>query len=151
MTIDVTVTNLGKYREDTVVVNVYANETLVDPELHQVSLSVGWSEVLVFVWNTSGFAKGSYMIRAVVDPVAGEAENALANNVFDDGRVVVTMIGDVQGDLKVDVLDLIGLGEAYGSDPTKQHWNLFCDFNDDGKIDSSDLRLLGRNFGKTCG
>jgi hypothetical protein len=148
LTVNVTVANLGKYQETTMV-SLYANEILIDA--YPILLERGQSEILGFIWNTSGFAKGSYTVKGVADPVLEETESAQANNVFTDGQVVVTIMGDVQGDLQVDVLDAFHLGKAYASDPSKPNWNLYCDFNNDNKVDSVDLILLSQNFGKKSG
>ena len=66
-------------------------------------------------------------------------------------KVVVDwrLLGDVNGDDKVDSLDLFQLGKAYGSDSSKPNWNPDCDFNWDGKIDISDISSLRNNYGKT--
>ncbi len=147
LAINVTATNLGKYRE-TPMVFVYANTSVID-EPCQIFLEIGQSESFILFWNTSGFTKGVYMISAVADPVPGEEGNALANNRYDDGEVIVTIIGDVQGDLKVTAHDLFSLGKAYSSDPSSHNWDMYCDFNQDSTVDLSDLQLLRQNFGKT--
>jgi hypothetical protein len=147
LAINVTTTNLGKYRE-TPMVFVYANASVID-EPCQIFLEIGQSESFILFWNTSGFTKGVYMISAVADPVPGEEGDALADNRYDDGEVIVTIIGDVQGDLKVTARDLFNLGKAYSSDPFSHNWDMYCDFNQDGAIDLSDLQLLSQNFGRT--
>ncbi len=63
----------------------------------------------------------------------------------------MTIIGDVQGDLKVTVSDLFSLGKAYSSNPSEHNWNLYCDFDQNGVVDLSDLQLLSQNFGKMYG
>jgi hypothetical protein len=148
MAISVTVANLGRHQESTIV-SVYANATVIDT--YQIFLWMGQSQTLDFTWDTYGFAKGSYRITAVADPVLGESDSARANNILNDGEVLVTITGDIQGDQRVDALDLLALNRAYSSDPSKPNWNLYCDLNDDSRVDLSDLQLLGRNFGKTSG
>lgn len=148
LAISVTVANLGKYSEATTV-SVYADTMLIDA--YPIFIAIGHTESFDFAWNSSGFAKAIYRLSAVADPVFGETEAARANNTYDDGEVTVTIIGDVQGDMRVDCLDILSLGKAYLSDPEKSNWNLYCDFNDDGRVDSYDLQLLSQNFGKTSG
>lgn len=65
------------------------------------------------------------------------------------GTVKIKILGDVNGDEKVDVSDLFDFGTAYGSDSSMPNWNPDCDFNSDGKIDTSDLSDLSKNYGKT--
>lgn len=62
---------------------------------------------------------------------------------------IVTILGDVNGDKKVDASDLHDFSNAYGSDPTKPNWNLYCDFNEDNKVEASDLFDVSKNYGKT--
>jgi hypothetical protein len=59
------------------------------------------------------------------------------------------MLGDVNGDGEVDVLDLAALDKAYGSSRSKPNWNPDCDFTGEGAVDISDLFILGKNYGKT--
>ena len=65
------------------------------------------------------------------------------------GTVEIRILGDANGDEKVDVHDLFDLGRAYGSDPLMPNWNPECDFNADNRVDASDLSDLSENHGKT--
>lgn len=67
-------------------------------------------------------------------------------------------LGDVNGDGKVDSLDLLSWSNAYGShgpnynypgEPASPNWNSNCDFNKDNKVDASDLFYLSKNYGRT--
>jgi hypothetical protein len=56
--------------------------------------------------------------------------------------------GDVNGDTKVNALDLYLLGRAYGSTPAQPtKWNVNCDFNKDNVINNADLVTLKQNYG----
>jgi len=146
MSINVIVENQGTCTEgETTIISVYANAALVD----ESPIDLGSAEIatLSFSWNTAGFARGNYTISAYASPVGGETD--LADNSFVDGKVKVTILGDVQGDAKVDIIDLLEMGKAFGSDPSKSSWNLYCDFNNDNKVDATDLLDLGENYGQT--
>ena len=144
MSIDVIVENQGIY-DDTTMISVYANTTLIE----ESPIDLGSAEIAIvpFSWNTSGFAKGSYTISAAASQVGGETD--IADNTFVDGKVRVTILGDVQGDGQVDVFDLLGVGKAYGSDSTQSSWNPYCDFNNDNRVDTIDLLELSENYGQT--
>jgi len=67
------------------------------------------------------------------------------------------ILGDINGDGKVDIKDLEIAAKAYGShdanydyqgEPPSQNWNPTADLNDDGKIDIRDIHLIAVNFGK---
>jgi len=146
MSIDVTVENQGTYTDaETTIISVYANATLVE----ESPIDLGSAEIatIPFVWNTSGFAKGRYTISANASQVGGETDTA--DNTFVDGKVKVTILGDVQGDGKVDIMDLLEMGKAFGSNSSKSNWNPYCDFNNDNKVDTIDLFDLGENYGQT--
>ena len=54
--------------------------------------------------------------------------------------------GDINGDTKVDIDDLILLGQAWGTYPSDPGYNSAADINDNGEIDIDDLILLGQNW-----
>ncbi len=57
--------------------------------------------------------------------------------------------GDVNGDCRVDGLDLGLLGISFGARFGEVLYAAFADTNNDGRIDGDDLAKLARNFGKT--
>jgi hypothetical protein len=57
------------------------------------------------------------------------------------------LVGDVNGDGKVDYEDLFLLADAYGSDPSDDNWDPRCDFNGDGHVGWWDLFALADNYG----
>jgi len=124
---------------------IYANETLIGNG--QISYLTPMNQTnITFRWNTSGFAKGNYTIWAYAWPVEGETDTA--DNTFVDGWILVTISGDINGDFKVDIKDLVLSIKAFGSYPTHPRWNPSADFNNDNKIDIRDLVLLLKNFGE---
>jgi hypothetical protein len=60
------------------------------------------------------------------------------------------LVGDINGDGKVDIKDLVLLTRAFGSYPSHPRWNSEADLNGDNKVDIKDLVLLIKNFGRTC-
>ena len=57
--------------------------------------------------------------------------------------------GDVNGDCRVDGLDLTLMGLSFGSSFGEVQFSFFADTNNDKKIDGDDLAKLARNFGKS--
>ena len=57
--------------------------------------------------------------------------------------------GDVNGDDRVDHLDLLKLILAYGKSIGESGYNPSADFNNDKQVDKGDLVILLRNFGAT--
>jgi parallel beta-helix repeat protein len=56
--------------------------------------------------------------------------------------------GDVDGNTKVDMGDIVALCDAFGSKPGKPNWNANCDLDKDGKITMGDIVIALDNFGK---
>jgi hypothetical protein len=53
--------------------------------------------------------------------------------------VKVKMLGDVNGDDKVDMQDIIQIVSAFGSSPLGPRWNAQADMNQDDRIDAKDI------------
>ena len=140
MKINVTVANQGDQTE-TFNVTVYANTAIIATLLTNITLTSGNSTTITFTWNTTGFAKGNYTIWAYAWPVPGETDNT--DNTLPDGWIVVTVIGDVNGDHIADVSDLVITVGTIPSTPTynPEMWNPNADINGDGKCDVSDLTI----------
>jgi len=145
MSIMVAVVNQGNVAE-TFDVTVFANTTVICT-LTNIILRSGSSTVLALMWNTAGLAKGKYTISAYAIPVPSETDRA--DNNFTDGKVTVTIVGDVDGDRDVDASDLLALSKVYGFDPSKPSWSPNCDFNNDQIVSVSDLFNISQNYGKT--
>ncbi len=63
-------------------------------------------------------------------------------------KIWTTIDGDINGDRKVDMLDLWLAAKAFGSTPQSPNWNPLADVNFDGKVDMIDAWQIARNFGK---
>ncbi len=60
------------------------------------------------------------------------------------------LVGDVNRDGTVDILDLVKIVIVFGSDSTSQAWNPNCDLNGDEFVDILDLALAASHFGETA-
>ncbi len=72
-------------------------------------------------------------------PSKGSSMNAL---------VTLYLPGDVNGDGKVDIEDLVLFARAFGSKKGDSNYNSRADFNNDGQVDGLDLILLAYNWGE---
>jgi len=59
------------------------------------------------------------------------------------------LLGETNGDGKVDLKDVFRVGKAFGSVPDQPKWDAFCDINVDFKVDLKDYFTTSKNFGKT--
>jgi parallel beta-helix repeat protein len=153
--VNVTVLNKGDFAENvnlTLYYNMTANEII---GTQNITIPVGEGETASFVWDTTGVPYfQNYTITAVATiPLdINPADNTLAC-----GPINVRIMGDINGDGKIDGRDIATVAKSFGScgpnflyqgsapSPT---WNLDADLNGDNKIDGKDIVLLAKNFGK---
>jgi hypothetical protein len=100
---------------------------------------------VTFTWNTAGFDYGNYTLSAYAQLAPGETNAA---STFVGGVVTVTIPGDVNGEGKVDMGDVVAILRAFGSTPGTPNYNPNCDIEDNGKIDMGDVVIALRNFGQ---
>ena len=145
--VTVTVENQGDFLE-TFNVTAYANNTCVFSGRCGVQggagIDIGWT------WNVTEFSKGNYTLKATADIVPGEVD--VADNVFIDDWVLISMIGDITGqdgwpDGKCDMRD-VGLCARYFGQNAPPAPTI-CDIVYDGKVDMRDIGLVARHFGET--
>jgi hypothetical protein len=62
--------------------------------------------------------------------------------------VVITIPGDVDGNFRVKLNDLVLLALAYGSKPGDSNWNPSADIDRDGAVGRSDIVALAQHYGQ---
>jgi hypothetical protein len=138
-----TVENYGNYTE-TFNVTACINETTI-AEFTNVNLACGNWTSLSCHWNTSGQMNGNYTLRFAADTVPGQ--EGIADNTL-SATVTVTMPGDVDGNFKVDIGDIVVTLDAFGSTPRHPRWNANADIDGNSKVDIGDLIISLDNFGQ---
>jgi parallel beta-helix repeat protein len=141
--INVEITDYG-INSETFNVTAYINTISIANQT--VTLGSGSSTTTTFVWNTSGFAKGNYVISAYAWPVPGETHTA--DNRLIDGTVHVGIAGDMNVDGIVDMTDIGLIALAYGSGPGDPRWKPNADITGNGFIDMTDIGYAALNYGK---
>jgi len=141
--ITVVAANEGEASE-TFTVTVYANATVVN--FTSVTLASGDTTTLTVSWNTTGVTPGNYTISARASTVPHE--NDTADNTFVDDTVKVKILGDVNGDGTVNILDALLLRAAFGSTLGEPNWNPDADLNQDNVINLLDALLLRDHYGE---
>jgi hypothetical protein len=138
--VNVTVSNNGaRYFTETFNGTVNASTTTIGTQTVN-DMPNETSIILTFVWNTADFGYGLYTITAFVRPVQGEINTP--------GWVLVTIPGDLSGDLRVTYTDLLTLRSNYGSKPGDVKWNPNSDINGDGVVGLADLVILAIHYGQ---
>ncbi len=97
--------------------------------------------------NVSYVQTSSTTTPTITASYAGDAGHSTSSATT---TLTVFLEGDVNGDCKVDIVDLAIVGAAFGSTPSSPNWNPVADINHDGKVDIVDLVLVASNFGLTC-
>jgi parallel beta-helix repeat protein len=141
--IDLKILNYGMYDENFIVIT-YANTFIITTQT--ITLTKRNSIIITFKWNTTGFAKGNYTISAYSEPVPGETDTT--DNNYPDGWVVITVPGDLDGDFKVQLADLVILAKAYDSRPGDTRWNPNADIDGNSVVGLSDLVILANHYGQ---
>jgi hypothetical protein len=148
VTIVVVAMNRGNMTTETFdVIAHYGNGTI---GTQTVTLAPWTNTTLTVYWNTSGQTPcHNYTIWAEATLVPYEINPS--NNAYYDGWVKIKMIGDVNGDGTIDILDVVAIGLAYGASPSSPNWNPDADIAAPWNfINILDLVTCTRNYGWHC-
>lgn len=126
-------------------VNVYINTAIVGGQ--DITLSNGNSTIVLFVWDTTGVAKGHYAMSAEASTIPNEID--ISDNTFIDGIITVTTPGDVDGDFDVDVYDVIKMCDHYGYEIGEPEYDVDCDVDNDGEVDIYDVIMMCNHYGES--
>jgi len=143
VTIEVVPQNQGLNSENLL---VHCCVNLIPIENQTQSLPSGQLTALTFTWDTTGFAYGNYTISAVVDTVSGE--NDTTDNTYSNGKVLVTIPGDCNGDRLVDIFDIASISAHWSPGPPigPLGYHANADINDDGAVDIFDIGITSANW-----
>jgi hypothetical protein len=112
-------------------------------ETNAESLDSSNSTTLTFSWNTDGLTVGSHILYLRVELF--EDIDPL-DNVPEIKLIITGILGDINGDFKVTLVDLVLLANAYGSVPGDTRWNPNADINSNGAVDLADLVILALHY-----
>jgi hypothetical protein len=130
----------------TTAVTLYANTTILT-SFTSIVLPGRSQATLNFTWQTASYGKAQYIISANANAASGEPDTR-DNTLIYGKKVAVTIAGDVNGDLAVDIYDAIALAGAYDSVPQTPSWNPNADINNDNIVDIYDAIILSSTYGQ---
>jgi hypothetical protein len=104
------------------------------------------STVLEFVWNTSGVNVGNYIITVYLSTLENESDTS--DNTRSLSIAVSNLLGDINGDGRVDMKDVSYVARRFMCLPSDTLWDSAADINGDGKIDMKDISTVARHFGE---
>jgi phosphatidylethanolamine-binding protein (PEBP) family uncharacterized protein len=90
-------------------------------------------------------AAGSYAVTLTVSNAGGSSNASKTLTVNSAG----TLVGDVNGDGRVDMRDMGYVARRFMCVPGDPLWDPTADFNSDGKIDMVDIGTVARHFGES--
>jgi len=138
----VSVQNQG-WNTETIDITIYANTTPTIQE--QMTLASRSSVNATLIWDSSTLSKGNYTISAYAQPVSGETDTA--DNTCEDGWVLVSCVGDVNGDKKTTISDIVLVIGKFGTLPSSPEWNPNMDIDGNDKVTIGDIVITINNFG----
>lgn len=142
--INVTLQNYGNVPE-TFTTTIYASGDNISA-FQVVDLLPNETRITSYEWNTTGFSASNtpYVISAAAEILPYETNTT--NNVFVGNQVKLKLVGDVNGDGKVNIDDMIAWDAAYGTKAGDLNWNPQADINGDGVVDNLDGYLILQNY-----
>jgi hypothetical protein len=146
--ITVIAANVGEFVE-TFNVTVYYNSISIGTQT-VIDLMPGTNITLIFVWNTTNVPPcHNYTVWAEAEPIPGEGN--FDNNVLVYGLVKVKMLGDVNGDGKINIYDVVMVAAIYGAKKGDPNWNPDCDLVPPWDlINIYDVVAVASRYGQTC-
>jgi hypothetical protein len=142
--INVTVVNQGSFTEDSNVI-LSANGTVVDTVPISVPSGSQWTGT--FIWNTTNWTRGSYVVDATATAVANETNTD--DNSCTYRCITVTIPGDVEGDKDVDIFDVVKIARSYGYASGDPLYQPIMDIDGDGYINIFDIVIATGNYGES--
>jgi len=153
--VNVTISNTGTLNANNfkVKLEVYYDTTLeTSAEKTGISLSASSTMKLTFMTlfhpNKTGDA-GRYRLKATVDSGSDVTEDNEGNNVLTKNDFLVTILGDVNGDKIVNILDAVVLALAWDGEPGEPQWNVAADLDHNDIVNILDGVRTSLNWGKT--
>lgn len=105
-------------------------------------------KILTFKWNTTNLIPcRNYTISVEAEPVAGET---MLENNMKTILVKVNMMGDVNGDGSVNIVDIALIARIFGKRYGTPEYDRRCDLDLNNEINIVDIAMAARNFGKKC-
>ena len=122
---------------------IYANTSII--KTLQLYLISGKTTTRTIIWNTTGWTKGAYMLKASVTIIPAETDTA--DNTLIYGIVKVTVPGDVDGDRDIDIYDVVKIASSYGSKIGEPRYVPNCDIDGNGQINIYDAVIATSRYG----
>jgi parallel beta-helix repeat protein len=139
--INVQTENKGN-RLEAVNITLYINTTAITKTLN---LTLG-TTTITFTINTTDWTKGNYIINAYAQPIPDE-NNTEDNTLTYNGKIIITVPGDVDGNREINIYDIVRLASAYGAKIGELRYVPNADIDDNGEISIYDVVIATSRYG----
>jgi hypothetical protein len=152
--VEVAIQNIGNISADGFYVKLevyWVTGSLLEgsQEIFIANLNEGATTVANFTGLFHPMQTGYYRLTATVDSRANISESNETNNVRLLDNVKVTVIGDLNGDSVVDILDGVRISLAWDSTPIAGWWNIKADLNHNDEVSILDAARASLHWGET--
>ncbi|MEM3785459.1 MAG: CARDB domain-containing protein [Candidatus Bathyarchaeia archaeon] len=142
--INVTVTNDG---EAPATFNLTAHiDTNPIQTKTNINLPPATTTHLIFLLDTTPLPKGIYTISVTATQIPGETYTQ--DNTLTNGIITETILGDVDGNFEVNILDISKIAVAWQTTPGDPTWNPNADLDNNNLINILDMTKAAVNFGQ---
>jgi hypothetical protein len=147
--VNVTAGNVGNVSE-TFTVSAYVDGN-ISLGAQIITLTPQTSTIVTFYWSPTGQTPSSTVLHTVsANASFVQYEYNTTNNFMNSSvQIMIKMFGDINGDGRVDLLDLSLLAASWLSTRGNYNYNPEADFYNDGTVFLDDLTLLAENYLKS--
>jgi hypothetical protein len=107
------------------------------------------TKLLTFQWKPISETPSSTILHTVSAnaSIVQNEYNTTNNYMTSTVKIMIKMLGDVNGDGKINILDIVEITAAYGSKPGMSNWNPEADLDNNGVINILDVVTATARYG----
>ena len=153
--INYTVENKGNIAENVTAKLAYNSSELwtapeyLEPDvihIETIMIESGANFTSTYTWNTTYGPVGRNSI--LVQTYLQTEEIDTSDNTYIGSTITITLPADLDENGEVDIIDVVTVSIAFGTEPGDAQWNPSADFDDNDVIDIYDIVQVTKEFGR---